>query len=124
MKIFLILISLTLLVFGIIYLLSPEQFAAAAGLTGNASGMTDVRATYGGFQIGFAAFLMYCAMNTKYAQVGLVALAFVLGAVGASRLVGILVDGDFSGFHQIGLGFEAIVTAISVYFLSTLPKED
>ncbi|MGR8949614.1 MAG: DUF4345 family protein [Gammaproteobacteria bacterium] len=117
MKIFLICIAVILWVFGGIYLIAPANLATQAGLSANAAGFTDIRATYGGFQLGFGLFLFHCALSEQRQQFGVLALAIILGAVGLCRGYGILVDGQFSGFHQIGLVFEVTVTLISLYLL-------
>jgi len=54
---FLMVIATILAFFGLFYLVSPQTLAGTAGLTANPSGLTDIRATYGGFQVGLALFL-------------------------------------------------------------------
>ena len=117
MKFLLIFVAFSLWLFGLIYLLVPAYLAGEAGLSANPSGLTDIRATYGGFQLGFGTLLFYCAFNQDWQRIGVIALAMILGAVGICRAVGVIVDGSFSGFHQIGLGFEITVTAISIFLL-------
>lgn len=123
LKIFLVILAAIFLVFGAIYLLEPMRLASDAGLFANASGQTDIRATYGGFQIGFGFFLAWCAVDDARMRLGLVAVALVVGAVGLSRVFGIIVDGDFSGFNQIGLVFEFIVTLSSLWLLLIQPSK-
>ena len=48
---------------GASYLVSPTAMTASAGISADASGLTDIRATYGGFQIGIAIFLAWCARS-------------------------------------------------------------
>ena len=119
MKALLIFVAVSLWVFGLIYLFMPAYLAGEAGLSANASGLTDIRATYGGFQLGFGAFLFHCAFSQSRQRAGVLALALVLGAVGICRTIGVLLDGEFGGFHQIGLGFEITVTVILIYLLRT-----
>ncbi len=50
------------LVFGLLYLWVPETLTAPAGFGEIGSGgLTDIRATYGGFQLGLGAFLLWAA---------------------------------------------------------------
>jgi len=113
---FLRVIASILLVFGFIYLLNPALLAGQAGLSADGSGLTDIRATYGGFQIGFALFLFW-ASGSEHMHAALVATLTVFASVGAGRFLGVLIDGELSGFNQIGLGFEIILTLACLYLL-------
>lgn len=121
-KIFLAIASIIFLIFGGIYLVSPEQIATVAGLQFNASGLTDIRATYGGFQIGFGLFLGWCLRNELRYPVALVSIALIFSCVGLGRLYGLLTDGEPSTFNFIGLTFEFAITALSLWFLRSSTK--
>jgi len=116
-KIFLAIASIIFLVFGLIYLFSPESLASVAGLQFSDSGLTDIRATYGGFQIGFALFIGWCLRDESHYSVALVSIALIFGCVGAARFYGLVTDGETSTFHFIGLTFEVLITAFSVWLL-------
>lgn len=113
---FLRIIAAILFIFGAIYLINPALLAEKAGLTADASGLTDIRATYGGFQIGFAVFLVWASFTRQF-KAPLIATLTVFACVGAARLFGVIVDGEFSGFNQIGLGFEMLLTVACLYLL-------
>lgn len=122
-NLFLRIIATILLVFGVIYLFNPALLAGQAGITAELSGLTDIRATYGGFQIGFALFLLWACSDSTQIQAALAATMVVFASVGAARFFGVLIDGELSGFNQIGLGFEIIVTAVcAVYLLKRKQK--
>lgn len=121
--IFLRIIAAILLLFGVIYLLNPALLAGKAGLTANASGLTDIRATYGGFQIGFGLFLLWVCKDPRQLSLALAATMLIFGSVGAARLFGVVTDGELSGFNQIGLGFELILTAACAFFLYREKKD-
>lgn len=120
--VFLRVIAAILLIFGALYLFSPITLSAKAGISSTASGLTDIRATYGGFQIGFALFLFWCCMSTPRLPSALVATALVFGSVGAARLFGVIADGELSGFNLIGLSFEVVLTAVALYFINQTKK--
>ncbi len=113
---FLMVIAAILAVFGLLYLFSPQTLAETAGLTANASGLTDIRATYGGFQIGLALFLFWSCRSADNVGSALVATGVIFACVGLGRLYGVIVDGEFSGFNMIGLMFEVFLTAACAYF--------
>lgn len=114
---FLRIIAAILLVFGLIYLLNPMLLAGKAEISAAASGVTDIRATYGGFQIGFGVFLFWACSQATQVKAALVATMIIFASVGLSRFFGTVVDGEMSGFNQIGLAFEAILTVVCAIYL-------
>lgn len=116
---FLLVIATILAFFCLLYLFSPQTLAEKAGLTANASGLTDIRATYGGFQMGFALFLFWsCRAHSRLGN-ALIATALIFACVGLGRLFGVIVDGDLSGFNMIGLTFEVLLTLACLYLYRT-----
>ncbi|MEM7254112.1 MAG: DUF4345 domain-containing protein [Pseudomonadota bacterium] len=115
MRVFLSIVALIFIVFGVIYMFAPENFATAAGLRPTPSGLTDVRATYGGFQIGFALFLIWsCRSERRYAN-ALLGCALITGFVAIGRIYGLAVDRELSNFHYVGLCFEIPISALSLW---------
>lgn len=60
---------------------------------GSPSAVTIVRVGFGGFPLGFAVALGFCAFSTKRLLAGMALLAAVIGAATAARLQGLLLDG-------------------------------
>lgn len=89
--------------------------APKAGLFPDASGVTDIRATYGGMQLGFGLFLAWAARDRALHAAAWWACAALVGAVAVLRLFGLAVDGAPTGFHYGALGFEIPVTLYAVY---------
>lgn len=58
---------------------------------------TEIRAFYGGLELGLAAFLALCTRREEWAVPGLAAAAFILGGAGTGRLLGIALDGTDQG---------------------------
>ncbi|MEM7256754.1 MAG: DUF4345 domain-containing protein [Pseudomonadota bacterium] len=114
---FLRIIAAILLAFGAIYLLNPMLLAGRAEISAAPSGVTDIRATYGGFQIGFAIFLFWACAAEDTIKPALVATMVTFASVGLARLFGVVVDGELSGFNQIGLAFEAVLTLVCAIYL-------
>ncbi len=91
---------------GLVYVVSPIALLEVAGITGTASGLTDVRAIYGGFQLGLAAFLVWCVTSEERVVSGLVVLGLMLACIGASRIIGLTLDQAPTTFHLSNLAFE------------------
>ena len=112
------------LIFGFWYLLAPASLTDPTGfgpLGPNA--LTDVRATYGGFQIGSGLFLLWAAADPARVRVALVLQALTIGAIGSCRLVGIAIDGSPNGFLLSALASEITFTAIGLFALRRLAND-
>jgi hypothetical protein len=107
------------LLFGVAYLLAPGGILTEAAGFGAlaAGGLTDVRATYGGLQLGIGAFLLWAATDESRVRMALVLLALLFGAVGLSRALGLMLDGSANPFHISALPTEAFVTGFTLYVL-------
>jgi hypothetical protein len=82
------------LVFGGVYLVAPELMTRPLGIASiEAMGWTDLRATYGGFQLGMGAFLWWCLREPARTEAGLVAFVCLLTALACGRVVGFVLDG-------------------------------
>lgn len=95
------------LAFGIAFLFWPGPLAQLSGIALDApSGFTDIRATYGGLEVGTGMFLIYCASAKYRIRIGLIACLFSLCGFGGARLLGIILDGQPTLAVQIYLGIE------------------
>jgi hypothetical protein len=106
------------IVFGLIYLLAPEWMTDPTGfgpLTPN--GKTDVRATYGGFQLGAGAFVLWAAADASRVRLALVLQVLTIGAIAVSRAIGILIDGSPNATLVFALVSEIALTAIGLLAL-------
>ena len=120
-RFFLWIVAAVLAYAGVSYLVSPSVMTASAGISADASGLTDIRATYGGFQIGIAIFLARCARSQV--ALGLLLTISVLGTVLLSRIAGLIIDSSLTSFHQVALGFEIIVTGLALWLYRRSAKE-
>ena len=99
---------------GIVYVVSPQPLAELAGLQANSSGWADIRATYGGFQIGFGIYLIVTGLIQRDQRGALLAISLVVGCVGLFRLFGVVVEQSLSGFNASGIIVEFVVTSVAV----------
>lgn len=112
------------LIFGVWYLIAPATWTDPTGfgpLGPNA--LTDVRATYGGFQIGLGLFTLWAAADPTRVRMALVLQALTIGAIASCRLTGFAVDGSPNGFLWTAIVTEIAFTAITVFALRRLPRE-
>jgi len=112
------------LLFGVWYLIAPAAWTDATGfgpLAPNA--LTDVRATYGGFQIGLSVFTAWAAADPARVRMALVLQALTMGAIAACRITGFAIDGSPNAFLQSAIATEVTFTAITLVALSRLPRE-
>lgn len=113
------------LFFGVAYLLDPGGILTDAAGFGalTPGGLTDVRATYGGLQLGLGAFLVWAANSDSRIRMALVLVALSIGAVGLGRALGLMLDGDANPFHVSGLITEASITAFTLFLLHRVGSE-
>ena len=108
------------LVFGAAYLVAPTVMTGQMGVGHTTpGGLTDLRATYAGFQLGMAALLAWCLRNPSRYPAGLVALACVVGGLGLSRLIGLFVDG-FAFEMAIATAIEFGMAGFALFALARL----
>lgn len=117
-KVYLLGFGLFTLAFGFAYLLIPIAMTEPAGFGAlSPAATTDVRATYGGFQIGIGVFLLWAAQAEDRFRGALLLTALSIGAVLMSRVLGLILDGEVNEFHISGLAVESVLTASAVFVL-------
>lgn len=93
-----ILLWLSALVFGtigLLFVIAPVSWARVVEISlPTAMARTDLRATYGGFDLAFGIFLAACALTPHWLRPGLLAGGLVLLGFGLSRLLGIVLEGE------------------------------
>ncbi len=104
------------LVMGLTYVVSPAPLTQSAGVSADASGLTDIRANYGGVQFGIGLFLAWCARSRV--SMALLLTAVVMGAILMSRVTGFVTDGSVTSFHLSALAIEVPMAALALWFYS------
>ena len=103
--------------FGLAIVAAPEAVLAPVGISGTAAGLVELRAFYGGLELGLAAFLFSCAAKPAWRIPGLWSVALVNGGIAAARLLGIGLSGEFTGFFAGALVWEIGFTLAAVLAL-------
>jgi len=83
---------------------SINRCAAIVAISGTA--ITDFRATYGGLEIGIAAFLAYCTFPSGMTRVGILSSLCSLIGLAVTRIAGMLLDRGVEKINRILLGAE------------------
>lgn len=109
-------------VIGLGFLFLPVKWAAVVEIPlPTPTARTDLRATYGGFDLAFGLFLALCARRPDWIRPGLVALGLAAAGFGGGRLLGILAEGTAS---PLMLGFavlEWVTALVAIVLLRRLP---
>ncbi len=92
--------ALVLAIYAVGFGLDPALLGRLVGLAfQDNNAFVEIRAFYGGLELGLAGFLAFAAVRTVHARSALVLFAFAFGAAGLARLAGILEYG-FTGPSQ------------------------
>lgn len=109
---------------GLGFLLAPGTMAARVDVSlASATADHDVRAVYGGLQLGCAALLAWGALRSAHARVALVAQLVLYGSLVGARGVGWLVAGAPGGFGLWLHGLETLGLAAGAFALHRLTRE-
>ena len=117
-RLFLGLNALTFTGIGIYFLLRPETVASGLGLeAADATAFADIRAVYGGLEIGLGVALIWTLLDWQRTRMGLgLAMLMWCGLLGG-RVVGVVVDGAQSTLGYGLLASEIIGAALTAVAL-------
>ena len=110
--------------YGIFCFLQPGALAesaqvAATGVTGT----VELRAMYGGLQAAIGVLCALALFQPSLQRPALVLLIVVAAGLGTARLIGCLIDGEFSGYNSFALIFEWATAAVSYWVLPPADEE-
>jgi len=97
------------LMIGVISAVSTEFMVRTLALTPPvpAQALVELRATYGGVQIGFGLLYLMAALSPAMRPFAYLALIVFFVPIVACRSLGLVFDGGFTAFHALALAFEA-----------------
>lgn len=122
-KIGLLFAALVFVAIGLGFLLAPVQWASVVEISlPTPMARTDLRATYGGFDLAIGVFLVFCALRTDWIRPGVLALGLAAAGFGGGRLVGILVEGTATPLMLTFVAIEIATALVAFYPLRRLSR--
>lgn len=104
------------LAFGLAMTVAPQASMAMIGWPiPDGVPTTELRAFYGGLELGLGALLLGAARNPSYRRAGLILGGVCFGLVGLTRAAGMLIDGTGGGFLWGALATELGLAALFAY---------
>lgn len=92
-RIILLVTALLFVALGAAFLTIPVRLADIIDLgVGEPAALADVRAVYGGMQIGFGVFLTWCGLAIPRVRTGLLAALMVFAGLALGRFLGIVAE--------------------------------
>ena len=121
-RLFLIVQSLILAGFGLAYYVRPHELANLSGMLLMApAAVTDVRAYYGGLQLGLALWLGLALLRGELLRPALMLLVLLYSALLLARLGGLWLDGGAQQtFNLYAMLFEGVSAALAFWLLRGL----
>ena len=117
-RIFLAIVALAFIGFGILGWVNPAGTVAPLDLTVNtAQAKTEIRATYGGLLVGIGLFIAIAALYPTMVRFGLILVVVMLFTIGFTRLYGIAVDGTRVSMQWQLLATELIPAIIGLLLI-------
>ena len=110
--------------FGVWFLAAPsalEDFASI-GLSDPAA-RAEIRAMYGGLELGLAAFFRWCALSEQRYEAGLTASALAFLGLAIARLAGMALDSAFTAMHLSVFAVEVLASGLALWGLVKLSGE-
>jgi len=124
-KPYLIFTLMVWLPWGLICIFNTEVIAEIIGVTSvNPAGNTDIRAMYGGVQLGIGLLAALALYDGAYFKNLLLTLAFLGSCLALSRSYGILVDDSGTLYTWGVIGYEYFAAVSATIWLIVLPKLD
>jgi hypothetical protein len=109
--------------FGIACLVAPLQVLGAAGVVlSGPIAATEVRAFYGGLQLGLAFCLLLSALRPAYRRAGLLLCLAAYGGIGVARALGMALDDVSSTFLWFALAVELGLAGLAAFCLNRLGR--
>jgi hypothetical protein len=103
-------------------LVAPSLFAQQAGILATPSALTEIRAFYGGLQLGIGLFLLGCLRTPSRTSQGLLLVGLAVGGAGLARIFGMLVDAAATSHHLVNLGIEVVTVVLVAIALARIRR--
>ena len=118
-QVFLLVQALALMVLGLAYFIQPHEMTNISGMLLMApAAITDVRAYYGGLQLGLAAYLLLALARFDLLRPALSLLVLLYATLALARMAGLWLDGGAQQtFNLYALLLEVLSAALAWWAL-------
>ena len=117
-KAFLVFNVVVWLPYGIACLINPSVVTQFAGVAMSSStGVTEVRAMYGGVQTALGLLALLALFNSSVVRPALITIACVVTGLALSRIAGFFIDGSNSPYTFGAMAFESLSMIIALGLL-------
>ena len=124
-QLFLLLSGLVFILIGVNTFRDPVAAMAGVELgVQSINALNEVRANYGGMQMGIGLLLVSAALMTWLTRPALLALSLVTGGLVVGRLMSIMIDGTPNSTVQALLGLEFFTTVIAIFLFTQQPNSN
>lgn len=123
-RLILVLQLLALAGLGLAYFIQPHQMTNLSGMLLMApAAVTDVRAYYGGLQLGLAAYLGLALLRVELIRPALTLLVLLYSVLALARIGGLYLDGGAQQtFNLYALLLEVVSAGLCFWALRRLPR--
>ncbi len=125
-RLVLLVFGLMFLGFGLAFAAAPWSMAKLIGLQATSpQAVTELRAFYGGLEIGLGAFMIACAATRRWMRAGLQSLLVVCAGIAAGRVFGLAIDNSASTLMWAALATEvagAVLAVVAINSLETVER--
>ena len=99
--------------FGVWLMFAPEKLSEWVGIESQSpAAMTELRAFYGGLEVGLAVFFLIAGLRTRLVASGCLALAIAMLGIAVARVLGLVLDGSGSTQVYMFLGSEVLFVVL------------
>ena len=117
-RVFLGLMALMFIPYGLYCLVEPGMLAGAAGVSATSvTGIIELQAMYGGLQVAVGAMCLVGVFRKPLEVVAMHALLFMFAGLAVVRVTLALTRGDFSGYTVFAMSFEAACLLFLIWYL-------
>ena len=123
-QVFLLVQALALMVLGLAYFIQPHEMTNISGMLLMApAAITDVRAYYGGLQLGLAAYLLLALARFDLLRPALSLLVLLYATLALARMAGLWLDGGAQQtFNLYAMLFEIVSAGLAFWCLRGLGR--
>ncbi|WP_203142047.1 DUF4345 family protein [Marinobacter mangrovi] len=105
--------------YGIAFIVLPETLSrmVTGEIPASATGLTDMRATYGGMSLGIGIVLLILTLKTETLRLGVLGVVILMLGMAGGRSVGLVIDGVASQTMVTYLMLELAMAALAFWVL-------